>query len=101
VHAVDVERGQPFVDKRRELRRQRRLLDVVFALKQINRVGVARGELLSDVGWSSRQNASKIADTMVRANSVLNRSSALVSCPKNAVGSIAVWPVWLPVASYS
>src|SRR5207248_4638072 len=41
VDALDIERAQPFVDDSGELRRQRRLLDIVFAEKQVERIGVA------------------------------------------------------------
>jgi len=46
VQTLDVERAQPFVDELRELRGQRRFLDVVFALEKIDRIRVARGDLL-------------------------------------------------------
>src|SRR3954466_15163405 len=49
-------------------------------------------------GGTHHQKASRMALTIVRANSVLMRSSALVSCWKNATGSSTVRP---PVASYS
>ena len=101
MHTLDVERGEALLDERREVRRERRFLDVVFPLEQINRIGVTGRDLLANVGGGSCQNASRIDDTMVRANSVLNRSSAFVSWPKKAVGSIAPCAVWLPVASYS
>ena len=99
VDPLDVERAQPFVHELGELRGQRRLLDVVFALKQIDadrrdrRTGDlladARRRAVSDAASDSigDQNASRIALTMVRANSVLMRSSALASWPKNAAGS--------------
>ena len=50
VNALDVEGAQPFVDELVELRRQRRLLDVVFAEEQVERIRVAGLDLLADGG---------------------------------------------------
>ena len=41
VNALDVEGAQPFVDELGELRGERRLLDVVFALQEVDRIGRA------------------------------------------------------------
>src|SRR6185436_17069616 len=89
VYALHVERREPLVDEGRELRGQRRLLDVVFSLEEVHGIGVPGLNLLAEVGWSSCQNASRIAETMLLANSVLSRSSALASWPKYAEGSTA------------
>ena len=48
VDPLDVERAQPFLDELRELGRQRRLLDVVFAVEQIDRDRRAGLNLLAD-----------------------------------------------------
>ena len=40
VNALDVERPQIFLDELLELVRERRLLDVVFALQEIDRIGL-------------------------------------------------------------
>src|SRR5205823_11439526 len=100
VHAFDVERRQSLVDERRELRRERGLLDVVFALQKVDGIGAGRRDLLADLRGGPRQNASNIADTMLFAKSVLRRSRAFASWPKYAAGSTAP-PVCVPVASYS
>ncbi len=56
VDALDVERAQPFVDELVELVRQRRLLDVVFALEQIDRHRARRRvDLLADGGAAWRR----------------------------------------------
>ena len=46
--ALDVEGAQPFLDQLLELVRQRRLLDLVFALQQVDRIGRCRPESASD-----------------------------------------------------
>ena len=48
--ALDVERAQPFLDQLFELVGERRLLDLVFALEQIDRIDRAGGDLLADRG---------------------------------------------------
>jgi hypothetical protein len=53
VNPVDVERPKTLFDQLREIGRKRRLLDVVFALEQIDGIGVAGGDLLTDVGGSA------------------------------------------------
>ncbi|HZT76973.1 MAG TPA: hypothetical protein VFA27_09965, partial [Vicinamibacterales bacterium] len=73
-------RAQPFVHQLGELARERRLLDFVFADQEIDGIGGARGDLLADGGNRRRQNASRMELTIVRANSLLMRSSALASC---------------------
>ena len=50
MNAVDVERAQSFLDEIGELRSQRRLLDVVFSLQEVDRIDLARGDLLSNGG---------------------------------------------------
>jgi hypothetical protein len=75
----DVESAQPVFDEFLELPRQRRLLDVVFALQQVDAVRLAVGDLLPDGSRRRRQKASRMALTIVRANSLLIRSSALRS----------------------
>jgi hypothetical protein len=79
VNVLDIERPQPLFDQVVELDRERGLLDVVFTLEQIDGVGRSFFDLLADGRWRRRQNASRMALTMVRANSVLIRSSALRS----------------------
>ncbi len=89
--ALDVEGAQALLDEIRELGGKRRALDVVVADQEVNRIRGAAGDLRADGGGRRRaQNASRIALTMVRANSVLMRSRALVSCWKKATGSAAV-----------
>jgi hypothetical protein len=46
--ALRVERAQLFVNELGKLRRQRRLLDVVFSLEQVDGIRPARGDLLAD-----------------------------------------------------
>src|SRR5207302_10958924 len=93
VDALDVERAQPFFDQLTEIGRDGRLLHVVFADEEVDRIDGARGDLCSDGGWSQDQNASRMALTIVRAKSVLTRSRAFASCPKNATGSVGPRPV--------
>jgi hypothetical protein len=75
----DVEAPQPLFDQVLELPRERSLLDVVLSLDQVDGMGLAVGDLLPDGRWRRRQKASRIALTIVRANSVLIRSRALRS----------------------
>src|SRR5207237_10036456 len=49
-NAVDVERAQSFLVEIGGLRSQRRLLDVVFSLQEVDRIDLARGDLLSNGG---------------------------------------------------
>jgi hypothetical protein len=76
---LDVERPQPFLDQVVELHCERGLLDVVFTLQQVDGVRRSLFDLLADGRRRRRQNASRMALTMVRANSALMRSSALRS----------------------
>src|SRR6185436_21026596 len=48
-----VERRESLVDEGRELRGQRRLLDVVFSLEEVDGIGVPGLNLLAEIGWSS------------------------------------------------
>ncbi len=82
MNALHVERAQAFFNQLRELRGQRRFLDVIVSLKQIDAIRLLVFDLCANRGGGQdgRQNASRIALTMVRANSVLMRSSAVVSC---------------------
>jgi hypothetical protein len=80
MNALDVEGAQRLVDQFFEFGGERRLLDLVLALKQIDRVGACREDLLSDRRRRADQNASRMALTIVRANSELMRSSAFTSC---------------------
>ena len=76
---LDIERPEPLLDQVVELYRERSLLDVVFTLQQIDGVRRSFFDLLADGRRRRRQNASRMALTIVRANSVLMRSSALRS----------------------
>src|SRR5215467_8791787 len=53
MYALDVEGLQALVDQLRKLRGQRRLLDVVLALKQVDGIRLLAGDLLPDLGWGS------------------------------------------------
>ena len=79
MNVLDIERPEPLLDQVVELDRERGLLDVVFTLQQINGVRRSLFDLLADGRRRRGQNASRMALTMVRANSVLMRSSALRS----------------------
>jgi hypothetical protein len=48
VNPVDVESAQPFLDELREFGGERRLLDFVFALQQVQRIRSAGFDLLAD-----------------------------------------------------
>ena len=50
MNPLDVERLQPFVDQGDEFRRERRLLDVVVALQQIDGIDRARCDLFPNGG---------------------------------------------------
>ena len=67
---------------RRTAGRERRFLDLVLALQKIDGIGLAGFDLFANLGRRSRQNASRMAETMLLAKSVLIRSSAFASCPK-------------------
>jgi hypothetical protein len=53
VHQFDVERSQPFFDEGFEVVRQRRLLNLVLPLQQIEGIGPVGGNLFADGGWRS------------------------------------------------
>jgi anti-anti-sigma regulatory factor len=50
VDSFDVERAKPFFDELLELVRQRRLLDIILALQQVDRIGSALGDLRTAAG---------------------------------------------------
>ena len=77
VNAFDVERPQSFLHELGELAGERRFLHLVLAHEEIQRIGRGGGDLLADLGRGADQNASRMALTMVRANSEVTRSSAL------------------------
>jgi len=77
---LHVEGAEPLFHQVVEVRGERRLLDVVFALQDVDSVDRTGRDLLANGGGRGDQNASRIALTIVRANSALMRSSALRSC---------------------
>jgi hypothetical protein len=88
MNPLDVERAQPLVDELVECVRERRLLDFVVALEEIEGIGRGLRNLRANRSrGDDAQNASRMALTIVWAKSELMRSSASRSCPKNAAGS--------------
>ena len=80
MEVLDVEGAKSLFDEVVELNRERGLLDVVFALEQVDGVRRPLFDLFTDRRGRRRQNASRMALTIVRANAALMRSSALRSC---------------------